>query len=118
MTLRGETDGNGGEIWRREFGANRLVTEQQAVDGYLAESFGLVWLLFRLSVEDGALVYRQVRAWLQWGPVRVPLAAGLAPRVTARESGSDDGTRVFVEVKLPGVGPLITYQGDIRQGRA
>ena len=116
VTLEVSRRGTDGELWQRNFGGVALVTQQKAVDGCLAEGFGHLWLLFQLMLVDGALIYRQVRAWLQCGPVRLPLPRWLAPRITAREwagGAGEDVTRVLVQVALPVLGPLITYQGEI-----
>ena len=105
------------ERWHRRLAGTRLVTVQRAApDGLLAERLGALELVFRLSVVDGALVYRQVAAMLRLGPFRPRLPARLAPRVAARERPDDDGisTNVAVEITLPTGGLLLAYRGRVR----
>jgi hypothetical protein len=72
-------------------------------------------------VSDGSLLYVQHAAAFVFGPVRLPIPASWAPRVEAREDPAGP-TRVktHVRVTLPGVGPLITYDGiiDVEDTRA
>ena len=108
VTLRVTTDARGRESWQRNFGGTPLITQQLAINEGLAEKLGILWLLFDLSVAEGALHYQQKRAWLGLGPVRVPVPHWAAPRIAAREWAEGEGTQVLVEVSLPVLGPLIT----------
>jgi uncharacterized protein DUF4166 len=105
-----------GEKWLREFGDSSFVSIQSERAGsLLVERIGRLELWFRLNVDGGRLVYRQVAASLRCGPVRIPLPRWCGPRVAAHEE-PDDGpnrTRVFVEVSLPLVGLLIAYTGTL-----
>ena len=104
------------ELWQRTFEGRAFDTLQREGEGrLLAERAGPIELLFRLSVEDGARVYRQAGAALRAGPLRVPLPRALAPRVEARESGADDGegVNVYVSSGAPLVGLLLTYEGRL-----
>lgn len=104
-----------GERYRRSFGGAPLVSRQRAAGaGLLDERFGVLGLRFRLAVEDGALVYRQVGAAVWLGPLRLPLPGWGAPRVRAREEGDGPGrTRLTVEVRGPGGGLLFAYGGRL-----
>ncbi|MDT5270072.1 MAG: hypothetical protein QOH49_2258 [Acidobacteriota bacterium] len=105
----------GGERWRRTFAGKEFVTEQNEHAGpLLAERTGPFELLFRLNVEGGALAYRQERAALRAGGLRVRLPRLLAPRVEAWERAAEDGVRVSVCVTAPLVGLLIRYEGLVR----
>jgi hypothetical protein len=105
-----------GEQWCRTFAGQEMTTIQYARPGpVLAERFGVLELRFRLEIEDGAVVYRQIGACLRLGRLCVPIPRRFSPQVAAREepAGLPDRTRVTVDVSLPLVGPLIRYAGEI-----
>ena len=83
----------------------------------LAERTGPFKLLFRLSVEGGALAYRSEGAALSAGRLRVRLPRLLAPRVEAWERADEGGrgVRVRVRVTAPLVGLLVEYEGLVRK---
>jgi hypothetical protein len=103
------------EEWRRTFGDRLLVTRQRAVGAEMAESFGWMEIRFRLDAIDGGIIYHQTQAAFSLGRSRVPLPVRLAPRVAAWEKPDDvpGQVRVRVEVVLPLLGRLITYEGTI-----
>lgn len=106
-----------GERWRRNFAGSEFVTEQGEHAGALmAERAGPFELLFRLSVEGGALAYYQEGAFLRVRSLRMRLPRLLAPRVEAWERAGEDGegVRVSVRVTAPLFGPLISYEGLVR----
>ena len=107
---------SGGERWRRNFAGKEFVTEQGEHAGpLLAERTGPFKLLFRLSVEGGALAYRSEGAALSAGRLRVKLPSLLAPRVEAWERADEGGgVRVTVCVTAPLTGLLIRYEGLVR----
>ena len=100
-----------GELWERTFGTGRLRTRQYDCAGILAERFGLLELRFRLRAEEGGLTYVQAGAYLRMGPISMRMPNRLAPRVRAREEASGDQTHILVEVDLPMIGRLISYEG-------
>jgi len=106
----------GGERWRRKFDGREFVTEQGEQAGpLLAERAGPFELLFRLSVEGGALLYSPEGAALRVSSLRVRLPRLLAPRVEAWErADGSGGVRVEVCVTAPLVGLLIRYEGSVR----
>ena len=106
-----------GERWERSFDDRFLVTTQrEAREGGLIERFGMLELRFRLEVQDGALLFRQVGAELRSGPLHFPIPQRLAPRVEAWEEGAGpDTTHVGVAVTVPVIGRLISYEGHIRR---
>jgi len=111
-----------GEDWQRTFSGRRLDSRQYESNGSeLAERFGVLELRFRLDESDGSLVYVQRGAAFVFGPVRLRIAASWAPRVEAREDpAGPTRVKVGVRVSLPGVGPLIAYDGiiDVEDTRA
>lgn len=114
-TLLVVTAYGGIEQWDRTFGDRKLVSvQQERAGGLLGERFGCLELRFRLDVEAGALVYRQIGAFVRLGPVSVPLRRQCSPQVAAREewAGVAHRTRVTVQVAVPLVGVLIQYTGE------
>lgn len=105
----------GGERWRRNFAGREFVTEQSGHAGpLLAERAGPFELLFRLSVEEGALAYRSEGAFLLVMKLRVRMPRPLAPRVEAWERAAEGGVSVKVRVTAPLAGLLIHYEGLVR----
>lgn len=104
----------GGERWRRNFAGREFVTEQSEHAGpLLLERAGPFELLFRLTVEGGALAYVQEGAALRVRSLRVRLPRLLAPSVEARERADAGGVRVSVRVTTPLAGLLIRYEGTV-----
>jgi hypothetical protein len=90
-----EVGGSGSElIWTRRIGDVILETRQRASGSRVVERSGLGRVSFDLSVDDGALVYRQSAVHL--AGLRVP--ASVSPRVRARVSPATHGWRVAVTV--------------------
>ncbi|HEV2862665.1 MAG TPA: DUF4166 domain-containing protein [Pyrinomonadaceae bacterium] len=109
-------EGGRGERWERTFGGRPFVTSQsEHGEGFLAERVGPVEVLYRLEAEGGALLYRQARAALCAGPLRLRLPRGLAPSVEAREwaEAGEAGVWVRVRVRAPLVGTVVTYEGRV-----
>lgn len=107
-----------GENWRREFAGQLFITNQREQSGgFLAEDFGPSEVWYRLEVSDGALLYRQVKSRLRMGPLRVPALARMFPRISGRESAApgERGVRVSVNVNVPLIGLLVSYQGWIEK---
>lgn len=73
-------------------------------------------LAFQLAIHERGLKYSQIGAAIMAGPIRVPLPKGLAPRVEAIELPDDlpGRTRVRVNIALPGIGQLMSYDGVMR----
>jgi hypothetical protein len=104
-----------GERWQRTFNGRRLETRQYESQRFgLAERFGMLELGFRLEAADGSLLYVQREAALRVGPVRLRIPVSWAPRVEGRvDPAGPARVKVDVLVALPGVGPLIAYDGLI-----
>src|SRR5882762_11669211 len=65
---------NEGERWQRSFAEQTLISDQrEQVGNLMLERFGVIELEFNLAVCDQVLHYRQVRAALRVGALRVPL---------------------------------------------
>ena len=105
----------GGEEWRRFFAGRPLVSLQWIQpDGLLVERMGAMELQFRLDAARGALLYHVQSVTLRLGPVRIPLLGLLAPRASASETPVAEGVHVVVEVRLPLLGLLVSYEGTVR----
>jgi hypothetical protein len=107
-------DGDG-ERWRREFGGQRLDTTQEPASDRraLRERFGLFEFTFALHVLAGSLVHVPRTTALAVGPLRLPIPAWSAPRISAREEPAGDHVHVAVRVDVPGVGMLVSYDGVV-----
>ena len=115
--LRVERKGSS-EVWRRNFGSFPLESTQQVSRaGTLVERFGGIEFCFKVQARDSGIHFRQTRAAICVGRCRVPLPAWLGPRVEAQEmpGNSEYQTCVRVTVRLPIVGLLIDYHGQIAQ---
>lgn len=101
--------------WRRSFDDRHLDTWQyQTGRCELGERIGVLEFRFRLNASNGSLVFRQLEAAIVLGSMRVRLPAALAPRIEAREDPAGaTQIAVCVRVVLPGVGPLLAYDGTI-----
>ena len=111
---------DGTERWLRWFGDHLLTTSQRrADDGTLRERFGPLDLAFDLVADANGVDYRQTAARLRCGPVSLRLPRWLSPRVAAREEvaagarGDELRTHVRVELSLPVVGRIVTYDGTL-----
>jgi hypothetical protein len=101
--------------WRRSFDDRHLDTWQyQTGDCELGERIGVLEFRFRLDASNGSLVFRQLEAAFVLGSVRLRLPAAWAPRIEAREDPAGASQiGICVRVVLPGVGPLLAYEGTI-----
>jgi len=109
------------ERWQREFGGRPLVTVQsEAPGGLLAERTGVLEFRSRLTVKNGALLFRHTGLAICLGPLRVPLPDWLSIKVGGREGPADAGgdsrphTTVEVRVTGPTGGLLFAYRGTVR----
>jgi hypothetical protein len=112
------TTEHGRERWHREFAGRPFITYQrECVGDILAEEFGPTEVWYQLSVSDGALVYRQIKSALRVGHWRIPIPGPLFLHIAARESAVAGrlGTHVQVQVTLPLIGLLVSYEGHIEE---
>ena len=103
------------EHWRRTFDDRCLDTRQYPTgECELGERIGVIEFRFRLDTSEGSLVFRQVDAAVVFGSIRVRIPRAWAPRVEAREDPAGARQiRIQVCVLLPGVGPVLTYDGVV-----
>src|SRR5262245_31886056 len=85
-------------VWTRRIGRSVLQTRQRANGSRLVERSGLGRVSFDLSVEAGALLYRQSSIHV----AGLPLPWALSPRVGAVVSPTTEGWSVVVTVKWRG----------------
>jgi hypothetical protein len=109
------------ETWLRLFDGKSIVTfQRESASDLLAERFGPLEFLFRLSFADHAIHYRQVgmilRIALPFFPA-IPLPRWASPHVFAQETAgaTETETRVLVEVSAPLSGLLFSYEGELRR---
>jgi len=97
-----------GESWVRKIGTAAMPSRLWIQDGVLCEQLGLARFGFRLTVEEGAIVWRVARVHA----LGVPLPARWFRSVQARESTDDDGRYCFdVLASMPMAGLLVHYRG-------
>ena len=103
----------GREIWRREFGPQRMTSVLYEGHGrferLLCERFGPFVFGVALVLEGGRLRYI-VRRWSFLG---VPLPRALAPLGTTFEYDDDGRFHFDVEIGAPVVGPIVRYAGQL-----
>lgn len=104
--------GDSGERWVRHIGGRAMPSRLWREHDLLCEQLGLVRFGFRLSAEDGAIVWRvaQVHA------LRLRLPASWFGSVTARESERDGRYCFDVRAALPWLGLLVHYRGWLDVG--
>ena len=96
-------------VWTRRIGESMLQTRQCARGSRLVERSGLGCVAFELSVEDGALLYRQSAIHV----AGLPLPSLVSPRVAAVASATADGWHVVVTVTWRGR-MVCRYAGSMR----
>jgi len=103
------------ERWFRRIGDVEFNTIQApASDNRLRERIGIVDLYFKLHVADGGLQYQPDSAKLALGLISIPLPRWFAPHLVASEAPRGDGAvDVSVQVMLPLIGLLISYEGTL-----
>lgn len=97
-----------GEFWIRKIGAAAMPSRLWIQDGLLCEQLGLARFGFRLTVEEGAIVWRVAHVHT----LGVPLPPHWFRTVQARESANDEGRYCFdVSASMPIAGLLVHYRG-------
>lgn len=103
-----EIDATGrGERWIRHIGGQAMRSCLWEQDGLLCEQLGLARFGFRLTVEQGVIVWRVARASV----LGLSLPTAWFDEVLAHESGLDGRYRFDVAAALPGIGLLVHYRG-------
>lgn len=96
------------ESWVRKVGTAAMPSKLWMQDGLLCEQLGLARFGFRLTVEEGAIVWRVARVHA----LGVPLPARWFRSVQARESADEGGRYCFdVAASMPIAGLLVHYRG-------
>lgn len=103
-----------GELWVRTFDRRDYVSRQVCDGVFAVERIGPLELRFRRLVEGVDVSFEQEAASIRVAALRVRLPDRFAPRVRARAHGNGEG-RFFVrvDVTVPGLGPLLSYWGDV-----
>lgn len=95
------------ERWTRHVGGHAMPSRLWAQDLLLCERLGLARFGFRLTLEEGVLVWRVERM----RALGLPLPARWFYGVTARESEDAGRYRFEVQASLPVAGLLVHYLG-------
>jgi hypothetical protein len=108
------------EQWDRTFGKFAFQTTQHRRGHILVERFGRLEFHFRLDVRGGGICYHQCGAAARIGSSWTPLPAWVCPRIAADEMPGEtaDQTRVHVTIRIPIIGALMDYQGQMRSQEA
>lgn len=98
-----------GERWTRRYGASHAMPSRLWIArGVLCERLGPATLRYRMTVENGVIVWRVIGIRILG---LLPLPAHWFAGVEARESGDDGRYRFDVCARLPGIGLLVHYRG-------
>ena len=108
-----EIDASGEEEkWTRHIGGHAMPSRLWKQDGLLCEQLGLARFGFRLTVEEGGIVWRVARVTA----LGLPLPARWFAQVLARESELEGRYRFDVAAALPVAGLLVRYRGWLDVG--
>lgn len=102
-----------GERWTRTFGDHPVATTQWRSGDLLVEAMGLTQCWFRLLAAEGALVFEQVKARFGLRRFAVPMPRWIAPRITGRAEARADMVHVSVQIGVPLVGLIVSYEGSV-----
>ena len=100
----------GDEYWSRTFGDWPMHSRQRERAGLLLEYSGPACVGFRLSVEDGELVFTSKRAWL----LGIRLPSFFVPIVHVKTNVGENGWQLDARIDVRWIGLLIHYKGFIR----
>jgi hypothetical protein len=101
-----------GERWTRHIGGHAMSSRLWGRGGLLCEQLGLVRFGFRLTVEEGVLVWRVTRV----RALGLPLPTRWFHAVQAREFERDGRYWFDVAAAMPVVGLLVHYRGWLDVG--
>jgi hypothetical protein len=97
------------ETWNRKFTNEVFTTIQFEKNGQLVEKDGPISMIFNLKVENGDMIYEQVRMKF-WG-ITVPRFLSMIS--SARAIEQNNGWSVTVSVNGPLVGNILTYHAEV-----
>ncbi|SDQ91561.1 DUF4166 domain-containing protein [Pseudoxanthomonas sp. CF125] len=110
-----EMDASGeDEKWTRHIGGHAMPSRLWERDGLLCEQLGLARFGFRLTVEQGSIVWRVQRITV----LGLRLPARWFAQVLARESEADGRYLFDVAAAMPMIGLLVRYRGWLRVEQA
>ncbi len=100
--------------WNRTFDGNAtmkstFVPVGRHPTGHWVEHVGALRVELGVAIVDGGWHWQPRRASL----AGLPLPRWLTPRITARKQIVDGRYRFLVATALPGLGTLVSYQGDL-----
>jgi hypothetical protein len=97
------------ERWTRHFPERTMTSRLRLQDGLIDEQLGAARLRFALAAQAGALHMHLVGLRF----FGMPCPRWLLPRITARETGTDDRLHFHVSATLPWIGSVATYSGHL-----
>lgn len=113
VTVHIETQENG-ETWQRNFGGHTFSSEMSAgsgrLSGLMCERFGPSRFGMALVVEGDRLRYVSRR----WTFMGVPMPKWMMPEGAMYETVRDGKFVFHVEITLPIIGHVVTYQGSLQ----
>jgi hypothetical protein len=104
------------EKWNRTFNQDNLITKQWVGNqGFLLEQWGHFQMQLQLHYENNTLYYGQKSLSIHFGKLFLKLPSWLQPKINAYETIGTNTNQVLVhvEVKLPFIGLLIQYDGNL-----
>ncbi|RLA34678.1 MAG: hypothetical protein DRR11_02045 [Gammaproteobacteria bacterium] len=103
------------EVWKRDFDGHTFASEMTVGKGYfsqlICERFGPFKFGMGLVLDNATLHYVPRR----WTLLGIPMPKFLAPTGKMIETVLDDKFNFHVEVVLPVVGHIVTYQGWLKE---
>ena len=116
VTVTFTTRADGTEVWHRNFAGRPMVSTQAPGSGrnthLITERFGPFAFGLALVIE-GARLRIIPRRWTLFG---LPLPLALMPRGDSHEQEIHGQFRFHVEIALPLIGPVVTYDGWLEPG--
>jgi len=106
------------QVWERDFDDFRMTTTQYLLpDGRMVERRGPIELLFHVTVDDGAVVYRPAGMRLRLWRVsfRVPSWCGPSIRGKTWCEPGDRRMHVHIAIAVPFLGLIVSYGGAIER---
>ena len=120
--IRPVRDGDRGTIverWHRDFGMQRLTTTIHRHGTQASERVGIMELCLSVRTGPGQVWVSTERTALRWGRYRAGIPRWLSPTTTAhawvRPTAAADRFHIRVRVRVPLIGTLLTYHGEIRE---
>ncbi len=95
--------------WKRNFAGVKMESYFEIKKDFLLEKLGMLKIYFNAIEENTSLHYKPV--FMTYFGLRLPKF--ISPLVIAYESEVDDKYRFFVDVKMPLIGRVIAYNGEL-----